>query len=420
MSEHARFRRAPAIAALALSGAIAALAAMAPAPEAGAPVLQVARAEPMELRTVAVLPAAGSYVREERFQRGDTLAGMLMRAGVASADAQKLIRTPALRYLRPGHIVSAEFGSGGELQRLSYLVARDTLMAVERSADGFHALEIAAPFRGETAMRSGVIHSSLFAATDAAGIQDSVAIQVADIFAGDVDFHRDLRQGDRFAVIYEQLTLNGRVVRAGRVLAAEFVNQGRSYRAVHYELARGSSGYYAPDGSNLRKAFLRSPLEFSRISSGFGMRRHPFQRSWRAHTGIDYAAPSGTRVRAAGDGVVKSAGHHGGYGMVVILRHRGQYSTLYAHLSRTSAGLRKGTRVAQGDIIGHVGQTGWATGPHLHYEFRVAGKARNPRGIAMPAGEPVPGRELAAYRLHAAALARRLDLLAVNPHARLE
>lgn len=420
MSEHARFRRAPAIAALALSGAVAAFAAMAPAPEAEAPVLQVARAEPIELRTIAVLPAASSQVREEHMRRGDTLAGMLSRIGVAPADAQQLTRMPALRYLRPGHVVSAEIGGGGELQRLSYLVARDTLMAVEQTADGFQALEIAAPLRVETAMRSGVIHSSLFAATDAAGIPDSVAIQVADIFAGDIDFHRDLRQGDRFAAIYEQVALNGRVVRAGRVLAAEFVNQGRSYRAVHYDLARGGSGYYAPDGSNLRKAFLRSPLEFSRISSRFGMRRHPFQRSWRAHTGIDYAAPSGTKVRAAGDGVVESAGQHGGYGRVVILRHRGQYSTLYAHLSRISAGLRKGARVAQGDIIGHVGQTGWATGPHLHYEFRVAGKARDPHGIAMPAGEPVPGGELAAYRVHAESLAARLDLLAVNPLARLE
>jgi len=420
MSQHARFRRAPAIAALALSGAIAAFAAIAPAPNSEVSVLQVARVEPIELRAAAVLPAASSFLREERFQRGDTLADMLLRMGVASADAQKLIRTPALRYLRPGHIVSAEFGGGGELQRLSYLVARDTLMAVERTADGFQALEAAAPLRVETAMRSGVILSSLFSATDAAGIPDSVAIQIADIFAGDVDFHRDLRQGDRFAVIYEQLILDGRVVRAGRVLAAEFVNQGRSYRAVHYALARGGSGYYAPDGSNLRKAFLRSPLEFSRISSGFGMRRHPFQRSWRAHTGIDYAAPSGTKVRAAGDGVVESAGHHGGYGNVVVLRHRGQYSTLYAHLSRAAAGLRRGARVAQGDLIGYVGQTGWATGPHLHYEFRVAGKARNPHGIAMPAGEPVPGAELAAYRLHAESLAGRLDLLAVNPLARLE
>ncbi len=420
MNEYAPLKRAPAIAALALSGAVAAVAAMAPGPNADAPVLRTARIEPIELRAAVVLPAPNAYLREERFQRGDTLAGLLGRLGVASADTHQLIRTPALRLLRPGLLVSVEVAPGGDLLQLSYLSSRETLMAVQRTADGFHALETAAPLRVESVLRSGLIQSSLFAATDAAGMADSVAIQIADIFAGDVDFHRDLRQGDRFAVTYEQVTLDGRAVRAGRVLAAEFVNQGRTYRAVYYALARGGSGYYAPDGSNLRKAFLRSPLEYSRISSGFGMRRHPFQRAWRAHTGIDYASPAGTKVRAAGDGVVEFAGTLGGYGNAVILRHRGQYSTLYAHLLRFAAGLRKGARVAQGDIIGNVGQTGWATGPHLHYEFRVAGRARNPYGIAMPAGQPVPASELAVYRLHAEPLIARLDLLAVKPLARLE
>jgi murein DD-endopeptidase MepM/ murein hydrolase activator NlpD len=190
--------------------------------------------------------------------------------------------------------------------------------------------------------------------------------------------------------------------------------------ALLYPNARGGSGYYAADGSNLRKEFLRSPLEYTRISSGFGMRRHPFLRSWRAHTGIDYAAPEGTRVRAAGDGVVEFAGRKGGYGNVVILRHRGQYTTLYAHLSRFAPGVRRGTRVAQGDIVAHVGSTGWATGSHLHYEFQIAGRARNPYAIAMPAGEPVPAAELPEFRRHAEALVARLELLTANPLARLE
>ncbi|TMH30799.1 MAG: M23 family peptidase, partial [Betaproteobacteria bacterium] len=254
-------------------------------------------------------------------------------------------------------------------------------------------------------MKASVIRSSLFAATDAVGIPDGIAMQLADVFGGDIDFYRDLRKGDRFTVVYEIYHLGGRPVRAGRLLAAEFVSQGRHLRAVHF-----GSSYYAPDGRNLRKAFLRAPLEFSRVSSGFGMRRHPIHSGWRAHKGIDYAAPIGARVRAVGDGVVDYAGIKSGYGNVVILRHNGQYSTLYAHLSRIA--VRRGARVAQNDTIGLVGQTGWATGPHLHYEFRIAGQARNPLAVALPSGLPVPAQSLAAFRAQAEPLVARLDLLA--------
>jgi murein DD-endopeptidase MepM/ murein hydrolase activator NlpD len=420
MSEYAPLARSLALAALALSGAVAAFATMAPSTEPGPPP-RSAVVEPIALRAgEALLPAPAAYLREERFQRGDTLAGLLARLGVAPADAQKLIRVPALRLLRPGHAVSGEIGADGELLRLSYLSGRDRITELRRAGEGFRSREFAAQLQVQVLMRAGVIESSLFGAADAAGIPDAVAIQVADIFAGDVDFHRELRRGDRFALVYEQLALDGVPVRAGRVLAAEFVNQGRALRAVLFAPERGSAGYYAPDGSNLRKAFLRSPLEYSRISSGFGMRRHPFHRSWRAHAGIDYAAPAGTKVRAAGDGAVEFAGHKGGYGNVVILRHRGQVSTLYAHLQRLAPGLRQGARVAQGDVVGHVGQTGWATGPHLHYEFRIGGQARNPYAIAMPAGQPLPAGELAAFRAHAAPLVARIALLAAQPLAYLE
>jgi len=421
MTPHAPLRRAALMAVLAFSGAVVAFATMTPSPEAEAILLRRAVAEPVALRTAdAVLPAPADYLREERFQRGDTLAALLERLGVAAEDSRQLARTPAMRFLRPGRAVSARVGAGGELLELSYLPARELQMVIERAHDGFRAEQRPAPLRTETLMRTGVVQSSLFAASDAADIPDAVAIQVADIFAGEIDFHRDLRRGDRVSVVYEQHYLGARALHAGRVLAAEFVNQGRLLRAVHYPTARGGSGYYAPDGSNLRKEFLRSPLEYTRISSGFGMRRHPFLRSWRAHTGVDYAAPAGTRVRAAGDGVVEFAGHKGGYGKVVILRHRGQYSTLYAHLSRFAPGVRRGMRVAQGDIVAHVGSTGWATGSHLHYEFRIAGRARNPYAISMPAGEPVPAAELPAFRLHAEPLVARLELLAASPLARLE
>jgi murein DD-endopeptidase MepM/ murein hydrolase activator NlpD len=238
-------------------------------------------------------------------------------------------------------------------------------------------------------------------------------MQLADVFGGDVDFHRDLRKGDRFTAVYELHHYAGRPVKAGRVLAAEFVNQGKTYRAVHY-----GTGYYAPDGKNLRKAFLRSPLEFSRVTSGFGMRMHPIARAWRAHKGIDYAAPQGTRVRAVGDAVVDFAGPKGGYGNVVVLRHNGQYSTVYAHLSRIA--VRRGARVSQNDTIGAVGQTGWATGPHLHYEFQVGGEARNPFSIAMPAAIPIAAQELPAFRDYATPLVARLELLANTNLALLE
>ena len=419
MSDVTPLARIAALAALALSGAVAAFATM--APEIPAPAPDAAVVEQIALRTGdTLLPAPAEFLREERFQRGDTLAGMLGSLGVSDSEARELVRTPVLRRLRPGNTVIGQVSADGELQRLSFLSGRGTLTAVERDGDGFRAMEGAAPLRLEQLMRSGSISSSLFVAADAAGVPDSVAVQIADIFAGDVDFHRELRQGDRFAVVFEQYYLQGRPVHAGRVLAAEFTNRGRTYRALHYAPAQGGNGYYAPDGGNLRKAFLRSPLEYSRISSGFGMRRHPFLRNWRAHTGIDFAAPSGTRVRAAGDGMIEFAGPKAGYGNLVILRHRGQYSTAYAHLSRFAPGMQRGAHVAQGDVVGFVGQTGWATGPHLHYEFRVAGQSRNPYAIAMPAGEPVPAADLAAYRRHAEPLLARLELLVANPLAQLE
>jgi murein DD-endopeptidase MepM/ murein hydrolase activator NlpD len=421
MTNYAPLRRAALIAALVLSGAVLAVAAMAPAPEADATLLRKAVIEPVVLGVAnAVLPEPASYLREERFRRGDTLQSLLQRLGVAPQDLRLLLRATALRFLRPGRVVSAQIGADGGLLSLSFLTAREMQMLVERTDNGFRVQEVAAPLRTEVLLRAGTIESSLFAAADAAGVPDAVALQIADIFAGDVDFHRELRRGDRFSVVYEQNFLGGREVHAGRVLAAEFVNQGRQLRAVYYAPEGGRASYYAPDGSNLRKAFLRSPLEYTRISSGFGMRRHPFLRSWRAHRGVDYAAPLGTRVRAAGDGVVEFAGREGGYGNAVILRHRGQVSTLYGHLSRIAPELHRGVRVAQGDIIGFVGSTGWATGPHLHYEFRISGRARNPYAIAMPAGVPVPAAELADFRRHAEPLIANLELLAATTLARLE
>ena len=359
-------------------------------------------------------PAPKSYFREELYQRGDTLAALIERLGIEAPHAARLAKVRVMQQLRPGTHVSAEVSADGEPLALSFLSGRDTLVKVAAEANGqWRVTDDRAQLYTRVAMKSGVVQSSLFAAADDAGIPDGIAMQLGDVFGGDIDFHRDLRKGDHFAVVYELHYLGGRPVRAGRVLAAEFTNNRKTFRAVHF-----GNGYYTPDGKNLRKAFMRSPLEFSRVSSGFGMRRHPIAQAWMKHQGIDYAAPTGTRVRAVGDGIVETAGLKGGYGKVVILRHQGQTTTVYAHLSRIN--VQRGQRVAQNDTIGAVGQTGWATGPHLHYEFRIAGEARNPFSIAMPAAHPVAQQDLPAFRNHAAPLITRLDLISNSALAQLE
>ncbi len=413
--------RAAALLVLAASGVVAAFATIAPAPQAELALAKTTVREvlPVDAEASLIAPPP-SYVREDRFRRGDTLAGFLARLGIAEAHIARLLRLQPLKLLSPGTDVIAKLSPEGSPFEISFLAGRDTLVWIALHGEHFVAGEERAPLETIAAVKSSLIRSSLFAATDDAGIPDAIAIQLAEVFGGDIDFHRDLRQGDRFSVVYEMHMLAGRPVRAGRLLAAEFVNRGRSYRAVHFAGADGKGGYYTPEGKNLRKAFLRSPLELSRVSSGFGMRVHPILKKWRAHRGIDYAAPTGTRVRSVGDGVVEFAGARGGYGNMVILRHHGQYSTVYAHLSRIARGTARGARVAQGDAIGFVGQTGWATGPHLHYEFRVAGEARNPLSVAMPAARPVALHEMATFRRHAEPLAARLDLLAGSQLALLE
>jgi len=407
------FARFAAIAILAIFGAVAAFATIAPSPDAQILLSRTSSIESLPIPAEALLPSPASYIREERFQRGDTLSAFLSRLGVADGEAGSVARQKALQALRPGYNVAAEVSAEGRLVALSFLTARDTLVQISREGEELRSSEERAALYTQVAMKSSVVQSSLFAASDSAGIPDGVAMQLADIFGAEIDFHRDLRKGDQFTVVYELHHLAGRPVRAGRVLAAEFSSRGKTYRAVHY-----GNGYYAPNGNNLRKAFLRAPLEFSRVSSGFGLRVHPIAKAWRAHQGIDYAAPTGTRVRAVGGAVVEYAGPRGGYGNTVILRHPGQYSTVYAHLSRIA--VKRGARVDQNDTIGFVGQSGWATGPHLHYEFRINGQSRNPMSIAMPAASPVPAAELAAFQANAAPLIARLELLANSNLALLE
>ena len=366
-----------------------------------------------------------AYWREERVQRGDTLAELLARLGADDPEAAQALRgersARALYQLVPGRTMRARTSADGRLLELRYHNGGNVL-SVTRQDDSLAVGQEPVQLERRVLMNSGDIRSSLFAATDAAGLPDAVAIQVADIFSTDIDFHRDLRRGDRFSVVYEMFYDHGSPARAGRVLAAEFINVGRLYRAVWFQQADEQGGYYTPDGRNIRKAFLRSPLEFSRISSGFALSRfHPILRQWRAHKGIDYAAPTGTRVRATGDGVVEFAGRHqGGYGNLVVLRHQSKFTTWYGHLSGFAKGMRKGARVAQGETVGFVGATGLATGPHLHYEFRINDVHQNPLRVVLPAAPPIGPEQKAAFHAAATPLAQLLALLRNTHIARLD
>jgi murein DD-endopeptidase MepM/ murein hydrolase activator NlpD len=390
--------------------------------------------EPVELQHIVEqidLPAAPAssaeetFWREERIQRGDTVASILARLKVNDAEALNYLLQAkdvrSLYQLIPGRTVRAVTTEAGKLESLSYVNTNGRRLHVTRSDAGFTASEELPQTEQWIMQSSGEIETSLFAATDSSGVPETIALQLAEIFSSDIDFQRDLRHGDRFSVVYEALAADGEFSGFGRVLSAEFVNQGRAYRAIFFRDDKGRSGYYTPEGRNMRKTFLRSPIEFSRVTSGFTLSRfHPILQAWRAHKGIDYGAPSGTRVRVTADGVVTSMGRKGGYGNVVVVRHPNGYETLYAHLSGFSQGLRKGRRVAQGEVVGFVGSTGLATGPHLHYEFHVNGVHQNTMRLAMPPGPPITAQLRPLFDQTAEPLFARLDMLRNMDLARLD
>jgi murein DD-endopeptidase MepM/ murein hydrolase activator NlpD len=367
------------------------------------------------------------YVHAERVRRGDTLGTLLTRMQVDDPAAENFVHaTPAARafyQLRPGRLILARTNSEGALLWLRYLRTRSDSggdhdqesvshsLILERTGADFQVREAIEQDESHIEMRSGSIQNSLFAATDAAGIPENIAMQITEIFAGDLDFYRDVRRGDQFRVVYEMFDQGGEAAPAGRVLAVEYVSGQHRHQAVWYRPAGQPGGYYGMGGESLRRAFLRTPLQFTRISSGFGGRVHPILKSWRWHTGIDYAAPIGTPVRATGDGTVVSAGWQTGYGNAVVIQHQGIYSTLYGHLSRLAPGLHAGQAVSQGQLIGFVGMTGWATGPHLHYEFRVRGLAKDPAHAALPDAPPVEKSQLAAFAAVTRDAHQQIDLL---------
>lgn len=362
------------------------------------------------------------YINEEKVRAGDTLATLLTRLGVDDEAAANFIKSDTLArtvmQLRAGKRVTARTSEDGELQQLTATLSdsRDgpiNNLVIARDGDRFKATTAPAVLERRIEMRSGQIRSSLFAATDNAQIPDSIATQIVDMFATNINFASDLRRGDRFNVVYETFYNNGEPVRTGRVLAGEFTNAGNTYQAVWFDEpgSKIGGGYYSFDGKSLKKAFLKSPLAFTRISSGFSMRVHPILGIWKQHTGVDFAAPTGTPIHASGDGVVDFVGKQNGYGNIVVIKHWSGYSTAYGHMSRFASGLRKGDKIAQGEVIGYVGMTGWATGPHLHYEFRVNNVPRNPLAVDVPNAQPLGGNQLARFRGVSTDMSRRLSLL---------
>ena len=365
------------------------------------------------------------FWRTERVQRGDTVAELLRRLNVDDINASNYLRNnkaaESLHRLSAGKDIQAETRADGSLLSLRYTSNNGSQIIIEKKDDSFSTRILSAQIEKRTVMRTGEISSTLFAATDAAGLSDAAANQLADIFSGDIDFHRDLRKGDRFSVIYEVNYSNGEAVSTGNILAAEFINQGHQYRALYYEMTKNHGSYFSPDGKNMRKAFLRSPLEFSRVSSGFTLARfHPILNKWRAHKGVDYAAATGTKVKVTADGTIDFVGQQTGYGNVVMVNHQGHYSTVYGHLSRFASGLRRGQRVTQGDIIAYTGQSGMATGPHLHYEFKIDGQQRDPLRVALPDARSINAVQKEQFQAATSNIIERLSMLSSNRLAKLD
>lgn len=370
-----------------------------------------AQAEALDLRDLKLL-------RSDTTRSADTPESLLRRLGLTDPEAARFLRqnTQARDALsRAGRTVSAEANDNQQLIQMTVRWLRNETddqfqrWVLTRSAQGLSARLETVPMTASIRMSGGTVASSLYAASDEARLPDNVVSQLTDIFSSQIDFHKTLRKGARFAVVYEVLEADGEPLRAGKVLSAEFINGNKTYEAVWFQEPGKKGNYYAFDGSSLRRAYLASPVPFSRKTSGFSMRLHPIFQTLQAHRGVDYAAPSGTPAHSVGDGVVEFAGVQGGFGNVVIVRHGNKHSTVYAHLSRIN--VRKGQTVTQGQVVGAVGSTGWSTGPHLHFEFRVNGVHVDPQTIIQQA-QSAPIAPSARNAFNQNAQASRAQLMA--------
>ena len=359
-------------------------------------------------------PPANPWVTV-KVKSGQTLSSIFDAQGLPTMDWVRIVglggEALKLKRLKAGDQLQLRKGPEG-LQELAYALDEARTLQVSRTDTGFEAITLAAEIERRPTYAMGTLTSSLYESGVASGLTPSLIIEMADIFGYDIDFGQDIRVGDRFTVIYDELFKHGEKLRAGSILAAEFVNQGKPLRAVRYTNPQGHSGYYAQEGQSLRKSFIRTPLDVFRISSNFSRGRyHPVLNRIRAHLGTDYAAGTGTPIKATGDGRIVFMGRKGGYGKAVVIKHGSSYETLYGHMSRFRSGLGYGSRVKQGQVIGYVGATGLATGPHLHYKFRVNGVHRDPRRVILPRAGALPRQHLEHFRASSTPLLAQLDAL---------
>ncbi len=355
--------------------------------------------------------------RDFTVKSGDNLARLFQRANIKPQQLDELMKSgdevKKLKRIFPKDTIRVLSDDNGILQALRYDIDEKSYLMVQREQGVLVAKTYQHRITTRQTHASAKIDSSLFLAAQKAGISQNIIMELANIFGWDIDFALDIRKGDSFTVLYEELFRDGEKISDGKILAADFINNGKTYRAVRYTNPQTNvSEYYTPDGKSMRKAFLRTPINFARISSRFTTSRyHPVLHKFRSHKGVDYAAKSGTPIYAAGDGKVIFKGNKGGYGKVLILQHGTKYTTLYAHLKTYNRKLRKGSRVKQGQTIAYVGSSGLATGPHLHYEFRVNGVHKNPLTVHLPVSNPVPKRYLTDFDLKTSPLIAQLDLV---------
>ncbi len=358
------------------------------------------------------------YWESAKVQSGDNLALIFKRKRLSPQILYNIMAlgedTAILKDMRPGQEIRFLF-EDGQFKALQYAIDLTDTLYIKKLGDIYSANLLETKLKTKVKTASGTINDSLFLSGKRSGLSDNMIMQMISLYGWDIDFAMEVRQGDQFRVIYEERYKNGEKVQDGPILAAEFINRGKSFTSVRYTHADGHSDYYAENGSSMRKAFLRTPVKFARISSRFSLgRKHPILNKVRAHRGVDYAAPAGTPVRASGDGVIKLAARKNDYGRVIIIQHGGKYTTLYGHLSRYGRGIKRGKHVKQGQIIGYVGMSGLATGPHLHYEFRVNGVHRNPLTVKLPKAVRIPDNLMAAFKTQTEPLLAQLSSITNN------
>ena len=351
---------------------------------------------------------------EEKVKSGDSLARIFSRLGLSATTLHNIIHSSKeakdLANIRPGQTIKVRLDSDGSLKELIHQRSKINSLQIVADGDSYKSDTISKELDTQVTELSGTITNSLFQSAQEAGLSDDLIMDLAYIFGWDIDFALEIRAGDTFSVVFEEHYLEGEKFRNGSILAAEFVNRGKTHRAIRYEDDEGYASYFSPDGNSMRKAFLRAPVDFRRISSRFsGERYHPVLGKKRPHRGVDYAAATGTPIKAAGDGRVEFVGRKGGYGKTIILKHANKYTTLYGHLNGYKRGIKTGSRVKQGQTIGYVGKTGLATGPHLHYEFRVNGVHRNPLTVKLPAALPIEKKYRKDFLAKSKPLLAKLD-----------